>query len=193
MLMGAGMNRNMDMSVSGYGTYGNSSLSEAKKRHLDQILPENDPRRQTLGIDQMGEADRKTDEKADEKKIGRKSTPGECETCKNRKYQDGSNEGNVSFKSATHVAPEAAASAVRAHENMHVQNAYANAAEKNGKVVDASVTIKTSVCPECGRTYVSGGVTNTQIKYNNQSNPYQQNRMAEDAANLTGQKMNFIA
>ena len=27
----------------------------------------------------------------------------ECETCKNRKYQDGSDEANVSFKSAAHV------------------------------------------------------------------------------------------
>ena len=31
----------------------------------------------------------------------------ECETCKNRKYVDGSNESDVSFKSPTHVSPEA--------------------------------------------------------------------------------------
>lgn len=30
----------------------------------------------------------------------------ECQTCKNRKYQDGSNDPGVSFKAATHVAPE---------------------------------------------------------------------------------------
>ena len=56
----------------------------------------------------------------------------ECETCKNRKYQDGSNESNVSFKSATHVSPEAAGSAVRAHEQQHVSNAYKKAAADNG-------------------------------------------------------------
>jgi len=35
----------------------------------------------------------------------------ECETCKNRKYQDGSDE-NVSFKSAAHIDPAAAGGAV---------------------------------------------------------------------------------
>ena len=39
---------------------------------------------------------------------GRKSSPAECETCKNRKYQDGSDE-MVSFKSAAHISPEASA------------------------------------------------------------------------------------
>lgn len=28
----------------------------------------------------------------------------ECQTCKNRKYVDGSDEANVSFKSAAHVS-----------------------------------------------------------------------------------------
>ena len=54
---------------------------------------------------------------------GRKSSPAECETCKNRKYQDGSDE-MVSFKSAAHISPEASASRVRAHEQEHVSNAY---------------------------------------------------------------------
>ena len=55
---------------------------------------------------------------------------GECQTCKNRKYQDGSNE-NVSFKSASHISPEAAGIRVAAHEAEHVSNAYAKAAEEN--------------------------------------------------------------
>lgn len=38
----------------------------------------------------------------------------ECQTCKNRKYIDGSDEANVSFKNAAHVSPEAAGAAVRA-------------------------------------------------------------------------------
>ena len=37
----------------------------------------------------------------------RPGSPEECQTCKNRKYVDGSNE-NVSYKSAAHIAPGAA-------------------------------------------------------------------------------------
>lgn len=94
---------------------------------------------------------------------------GECQTCKNRKYQDGSNE-NVSFKSASHISPEAAGIRVAAHEAEHVSNAYTKAAEGNGQVVSASVTLRTGVCPECGRVYVAGGETNTTIKYPNEAN-----------------------
>lgn len=95
----------------------------------------------------------------------------ECQTCENRKYQDGSNE-MVSFKSAQHISPMASASRVRAHEQEHVSNAFTKAAQDNGKVIQASVTLKTAVCPECGRTYVSGGQTTTKIKYSNEDNPY---------------------
>lgn len=116
----------------------------------------------------------------------------ECQTCKNRKYQDGSNE-NVSFKTATHVSPNAAASAVRAHEGEHVSNAYTKASKDNGKVINASVAIHTSVCPECGRTYVSGGTTNTTIKYSNEDNPYVRNLKAQQAESLKGQHIDFAA
>ena len=110
----------------------------------------------------------------DGKKV-EKTDPGyQCQTCANRKYQDGSNE-NVSFKSATNIAPEAAASAVRGHEQEHVSNAYAKAEKGNGKVISANVQIHTSICPECGRSYVSGGTTRTTIKYSNEENPYQKN------------------
>lgn len=111
---------------------------------------------------------------ADGKKV-EKTDPGyKCQTCANRKYQDGSDE-NVSFKSATNIAPEAAASAVRGHEQEHVANAYDKAKQNNGKVISATVQIHTSICPECGKTYVSGGTTRTQIKYSNEENPYQKN------------------
>lgn len=110
----------------------------------------------------------------DGKKVS-KTDPGyKCQTCANRKYQDGSDE-NVSFKSATNIAPEAAASAVRGHEQEHVANAYDKAKQNNGKVISATVQIHTSICPECGKTYVSGGTTRTQIKYGNEENPYQKN------------------
>lgn len=116
---------------------------------------------------------------------GKKSSPAECETCKERKYQDGSDE-MVSFKSATHISPNAAGAAVRAHEQEHVSNAYKKASQGNGKVMQASVAIHTATCPECGRTYVSGGTTTTQIKYGNEKNPYQKDRKAMDASVLRG-------
>ena len=128
----------------------------------------------------------------DVKKAGRASSPEECQTCKNRKYQDGSNE-NVSFKSASHISPNAAGAAVRAHEGEHVSNAYSKAAENNGKVINASVSIHTSVCPECGRTYVSGGTTNTTIKYSDEVNPYQQNQKSLDAAFMIGANIDYVA
>ena len=123
---------------------------------------------------------------ASSKKVGRASSPEECQTCKNRKYQDGSNEADVSFKNATHVSPNAAGAAVRAHEGQHVSNAYNKAATDNGKVVSASVSIHMDICPECGRTYVSGGVTRTQIKYYNEENPYQQALKQTAGINLRG-------
>lgn len=116
---------------------------------------------------------------------GRKSSPAECETCRERKYQDGSDE-MVSFKSASHISPNAAGSAVRAHEQEHVSNAYKKASQKNGKVVSCSVSIHTAICPECGRSYVSGGTTSTSIKYSNESNPYTQNMKAQHADAFTG-------
>lgn len=109
-----------------------------------------------------------------------------CQTCKNRKYVDGSDEANVSFKSAAHISPEAAGGAVRAHEGQHVSNAYNKAATDNGKVVSASVSIHMDICPECGRSYVSGGVTRTQIKYYNEENPYQQDLKQTAGINLRG-------
>ncbi len=105
-----------------------------------------------------------TGETGDAIKAGHRSSPKDCKTCKERKYQDGSDE-NVSFKAASHISPQAAGSVVRGHEQEHVSNAYSSAAQKGGQVINASVSIHTAVCPECGRTYVSGGTTDTLIKY----------------------------
>ena len=121
---------------------------------------------------------------------GRKSSPEECQTCKNRKYQDGSDE-MVSFKSAAHISPEASASRVMAHEQEHVANAYAKASQKNGQVVSANVSLNTAVCPECGRTYIAGGETSTQIKYYNEQNPYQQIKKSEDSIQYRGMNVDY--
>lgn len=95
-------------------------------------------------------------------KDGRKNRDSfECQTCENRKYKDGSDDPGVSFKTATRLSPEKAASAVRSHEKEHVSREQARAKQENREVVSQSVAIKTSVCPECGTPYVSGGTTKT--------------------------------
>lgn len=128
----------------------------------------------------------------DDDKVNGKSKPGECKTCQERTYVDGSDE-NVSFKAARHLSPTAAPAAVSAHEGEHVANAYTKAAQNNGTVINASVTIHTGVCPECGRTYVAGGTTHTTIKYPNESNQYVQQKKAQDALKLRGKNIDFVA
>lgn len=88
----------------------------------------------------------------------------ECQTCKNRKYQDASDDPGVSFKSASKVGPEGAAAAVRGHEYEHVYRNQAKAAREGKEVVYQSVRIKTAICPECGDSYVAGGETTTVTK-----------------------------
>lgn len=85
----------------------------------------------------------------------------ECQTCKERKYQDGSDDPGVSFKTASHIDPELAASKVRGHEMEHVVREQAKALREDREVVSQSVSYQTAICPECGRAYVSGGTTRT--------------------------------
>lgn len=125
-------------------------------------------------------------------KPGHKSSPAECETCKNRKYQDGSDE-MVSFKAPGHIDPDNAAMVVLSHEHEHVSNAYNKANNNNGHVERATVQLKTDICPECGRSYISGGVTNTQIKYYNEDNPYQKDLKSTDAVKLRGANVDIAA
>ena len=89
---------------------------------------------------------------------------GECETCESRKYQDGSDDMGVSFQTPTNIKPEQAASAVRGHEMEHVYREQAKASREGRKVVSQNVTMHTEICPECGKSYVSGGTTRTVTK-----------------------------
>lgn len=95
---------------------------------------------------------------------------GECQTCKERKYQDGSDDPGVSYKTPTQIAPEQAASAVRSHEQEHVVRERAKAQREDREVVSQSVTLHTGICPECGKTYISGGTTQTTTKGENNNN-----------------------
>lgn len=88
----------------------------------------------------------------------------ECQTCKNRKYKDGSNDMGVSFKTPTRLSPERAAFAVRSHEMEHVSRARAKAAREDSEIVSQSVSYRTGVCPECGKTYLAGGTTKTVFR-----------------------------
>ena len=106
--------------------------------------------------------------------VGKPESPAEimneskCQTCARRKYQDGSDDPGVSFKTPTKMNPEQAATAVRGHEQEHVVRERAEAEREDRKVVSQSVTIHTDICPECGRVYVSGGVTRTVTAADNQ-------------------------
>ena len=95
------------------------------------------------------------------KGVGEVFEAHECQTCKNRKYQDSSNDPSVSMQAPTRLSPGQAAGAVAAHEGQHVAHEQARAEREDRQVVSQTVTINTSICPECGRVYVSGGVTRT--------------------------------
>ena len=85
----------------------------------------------------------------------------ECSTCKERRYQDRSGDGGVSMQTPTKLSPSEAGSAVRAHENEHAFRESAKASAENRDIVSNTIRIFTSCCPECGKTYVSGGETRT--------------------------------
>jgi len=86
---------------------------------------------------------------------------GACETCKNRKYVDQSDDASVSFQTPTNISPGMAGAAVAAHEQEHVRNEQANAQREGREIVNQSVSLTYSTCPECGKHYVSGGTTRT--------------------------------
>lgn len=93
-------------------------------------------------------------------RISEASENGECQTCANRKYQDGSDDPGVSFKSASKISGNVE-SAVRGHEQEHVSRNRAKAEREGREIVYQSVRIKRGICPECGDSYVAGGETTT--------------------------------
>lgn len=170
------------MNIGGYG-YGNAySYLGSAQSFLGNTSAA--PVGSAKGTDQISPFD-KSPAAREAKRTGKV----ECQTCKERKYQDGSDE-MVSFKSASHISPESAGSRVRAHEQEHVNNAYKKAATDNGKVLQASVSLKTAICPECGRSYVAGGVTNTKIRYN-EDNPYGKNAKSFQAEATKGNNVDL--
>ncbi len=121
-----------------------------------------------------------------------KSEPSECHTCQNRKYVDGSNENNVSFKTPTKISPEASYAMVSAHESEHVANAVSKGNQPGAKLISASVKLQMEVCPECGTPFIAGGETRTTIQYQEQ-NPYESNRKSVEGSLLKGMNVNYVA
>ncbi len=119
--------------------------------------PDADP----AGRDEKVSGGEEAKEPYDTKSAREVAEEAECQTCKERKYQDGSDDPGVSFKTAAHIAPEQAQSVVRGHEMEHVVRERAKAEREDRRVVGQSVTSQTAICPECGRVYVSGGTTRT--------------------------------
>ncbi len=108
--------------------------------------------------------------------ISDKSDPNYvCQTCKERKYQDQSNDPGVSFKAPTHIAAGSSAAAVMSHEQEHVSNEKASASSEGRKIVSQTVVLHNAVCPECHKPYVSGGETTTVTASDNK--PKNQQRL----------------
>lgn len=105
---------------------------------------------------------------------------GECETCEKRKYQDGSDDMGVSYQTPTNIKPEQATSAVRGHEMEHVYREQAKADREGRKVVSQSVTMHSEICPECGKSFVSGGTTRTVTKAETDNAAQQEDRQNEE-------------
>ncbi len=94
----------------------------------------------------------------------------ECKTCKSRKYVDGSDDPGVSFKTPQHINPSQSASAVMGHELEHYNRETASASKNGEEVVSASITLSRAICPECGRSYVSGGTTHVTKRVDTDKN-----------------------
>ncbi len=121
----------------------------AEKTQQPEKKLENDKRFDTLEVEKENKDDK--DDKDNK----------ECRTCAKRRYQDGSNDPSVSFKTPTKLSPDRAAAAVRNHEMQHVFHEQANAKREGREVVSQSVVYHTGICPECHRLYVAGGQTRT--------------------------------
>jgi deoxycytidylate deaminase len=79
-----------------------------------------------------------------------------------------------------------------AHEQEHVTNAIAEGSQDNKELVSATVSLKTAVCPECGRTYIAGGTTRTVMRTYN-DDPYSQNQKAYEAEATRGNNIDYVA
>lgn len=148
----------------GYGNYQNQYNAEDKTSQNNGQFSMNHSA--NASVDKDADMTNPT-EQAAKSNQNRKVGDDECQTCKNRKYQDVSDDSGVSYQTPTKISPGNAASAVAGHEQEHVVRNQTKAEREDREVVSQSVMIHTAVCPECGKTYVSGGTTRTVTKADN--------------------------
>lgn len=142
----------------GYATYGrNNTFNSAKAadKAYQTAKSGNSLRNATEQLN------KRTEDDADDK---RRFDSFECQTCENRRYQDGSDDSGVSCQTPTKFSPETVAARVRGHEQEHVVRNQAKAEREGNEIVSQSVTLHTGICPECGKVYISGGTTETTIR-----------------------------
>lgn len=120
-----------------------------------------------------------------------KVAPVECQSCKNRRYQDVSDE-MVSYKTPSKISAEQSYAKVISHEQEHVKHAVAEGQEENKDLLSATVSLKTAICPECGKAYIAGGVTRTMIKTYH-DDPYSQNQRSFEKEAATGNSIDYVA
>lgn len=148
----------------GYGNYQNQYNTEDKTSQNNGQFSMNHSA--NVSVDKDVDMANPT-EQAAKSNQNRKVGDGECQTCKNRKYQDVSDDSGVSYQTPTKIATSHVAAAVMSHEQEHVVRNQAKAEQEDREIVSQSVMLHTSVCPECGKTYVSGGTTRTVTKADN--------------------------
>ena len=160
------------MGISGGTAYGGASYGQGiavyRKNNTDPTNPTNAAMQLERGLLPSVQRGRNGYQYGkpviDENDRKRRFDSFECQTCQNRRYQDGSDDSGVSFQTPTKVAPQAAGAAVRSHEQEHVSRNQAKAEREGKEIVSQTVTIHTGICPECGRVYVSGGTTRTTTR-----------------------------
>ena len=165
-----------DTAQSNAANYGGFSKASHFEGSVNGLA--NQVKMKVLGEDELGLLKRTDDVKTPQEVM----EDSDCKTCAKRKYQDGSDDPGVSFKTAAHISPEQAAAKVRSHEYEHVVREQSKADRENKEVVSQSVRLHTDICPECGRTYVSGGVTNTVTR--GKSEPQEQVEPEQSANNV---------
>ena len=133
-----------------------------------------------------------TPQLADPKVVGNSPTGKvECQTCKNRKYVDGSNDPGVSFKTPGHIDTQNSAAMVMSHEREHVSNEKAKASSNNREIISQSVKLQTSTCSECGKAYVSGGTTTTVTKSSPDKSDYFKSNYEKKMAGYFGKEIDL--
>jgi hypothetical protein len=118
--------------------------------------------------------------------LGELQPAGTCDTCASRKYVDKSDDPSVSFQTPTNISAAMSGVVVASHEREHVNNERSRARREDRQVIQQSVSLTYDTCPECGRRYVSGGVTRTTTIGKSESNDNMPTDEENDAFSPSG-------